>query len=125
MREMAILIAAAALEVGGDALVRWGLRSGQFLALVAGGVVLFVYGLTVNVPKWDFGRLLGVYIAVFFVVSQIVAVLFFHEKIKTPMLAGGVLIVAGGLVMTLWHPEAEIVAAQPAITKDLEAHVQK
>jgi small multidrug resistance family-3 protein len=114
MREMAILIVAAALEVGGDALVRWGLRGGQIFGLLAGGLVLFVYGLTVNVPKWDFGRLLGVYIAVFFVVSQLVALLFFHEKLKAPMIAGGILIIAGGVVMTVWHPEAEV-TAQPQV----------
>ncbi len=80
MRELSILLLAAILEVGGDALLRWGLRGGQTLGLVLGGVVLVVYGLTVNVPKWDFGKLMGLYIAMFFVVSQVVAVYFFNEK---------------------------------------------
>lgn len=57
-------------------------------------------------PKWDFGRLLGVYIAVFFVVSQLIAHFFFDERIRKPMLVGGALIIAGGLVMTFWHEEA-------------------
>jgi small multidrug resistance family-3 protein len=85
MKEVLILIGAAGLEVGGDALVRWGIRGGQNIGFVLGAVVLFAYGLLVNLPKWDFGRLLGVYIALFFVVSQIVAYFFFHEKVKTPM----------------------------------------
>jgi small multidrug resistance family-3 protein len=105
MRELFILVAAAVLEVGGDSLVRWGVRGGQTMGFVLGAIVLFAYGLVVNVPKWDMGRLLGVYIAVFFVVSQIIAYFFFHEKIKLPMLVGGALIVAGGAVMTFWHVE--------------------
>ena len=82
MKEFLILIAAAVLEVGGDALVRWGVRGGQSMGFILGALVLFAYGLIVNVPKWDFGRLLGVYIALFFVVSQIIAYFFFHERIK-------------------------------------------
>ena len=102
MRELILLTAAAILEVGGDALIRWGLRGGQNFGFVLGTVVLFGYGLTVNVPKWDFGRLLGVYIAAFFVVAQLAAYFFYHESPKTPMLVGGVFIVAGGMIMTFW-----------------------
>lgn len=113
MRELLILSLAALLEVGGDALVRWGLRGGHALGLILGGAALFGYGLTVNLPKWDFGRLLGVYIAAFFVVAQLVAYFFYHERIKTPMLVGGALIVAGGLVMTFWHEDA--ISPQPIL----------
>ena len=102
MRELAILTIAAALEVGGDALIRKGLREGQYLYLLFGAIVLFVYGLTVNLPKWDFGQLLGVYIAAFFVVAQVVAYFIFHEEVQTPMLVGGAFIIVGGLVMTFW-----------------------
>jgi small multidrug resistance family-3 protein len=70
--------------------------------LILGGVVLWLYGITVNAPGWNFGRLLGVYIAVFFVMSQVVAVCVFHEPISSPMLIGGALIVAGGLVLSYW-----------------------
>ncbi len=106
MREMFYLVLAALLEVGGAALVRFGLRSGRWIGLVAGAAVLFAYGLSVNLPKWDFGRLMGVYIALFFVVAQVVAVAVFHEKIRLPMLVGGLLIVAGGVLMTVWRVEA-------------------
>jgi small multidrug resistance family-3 protein len=105
MRELLILTTAAALEVAGDALVRWGLRDGKWIGFALGAVVLFAYALIVNTPKWDFGRLLGVYIAVFFVVAQGAAALFYGEKIKLAMLVGGALIAAGGLVMTFWHAE--------------------
>ena len=119
MKEVLILIGAAALEVGGDALVRWGVRGGSNLGFVLGAIALFAYGLLVNVPKWDFGRLLGVYIALFFVVSQIVAYFFFHEKIKTPMLVGGALILAGGMVMTFWHVDVD--TASNSSTPSLES----
>ena len=104
MREALFLALAAVLEVGGDALVRWGLKSGRWIGLALGAGVLFGYGLSVNLPRWDFGRLMGVYIAAFFVVSQAVAVVFFHERLQAPTLVGGALIVAGGLLITVWRP---------------------
>ena len=64
-----ILIAAAALEVGGDALVRTGLRGHGWPLIVAGCLTLGGYGLVVNLVRWDFSKLLGVYVAVFAVVS--------------------------------------------------------
>ena len=102
MAAFAILLLAALLEAGGDALVRYGLRGGRVAGLVLGAVVLAAYGIVVNLPRWDFGRLLGVYIALFFLVSQAIAVWVFHEPLPVPRLIGGALIVAGGLVLTLW-----------------------
>ena len=104
MREAAFLVLAAILEVGGDALTRWGLKSGKWVGLVLGAAVLFGYGLSVNLPKWDFGRLMGVYIAVFFIVAQIVALVFFKERFSMPALVGGAFIIAGGVIMTVWRP---------------------
>ena len=101
------LAAAAGLEAGGDALVRGGLfgqtpaRRALFLAL--GALVLFAYGCFVNLPRWDFGRLLGVYVAAFFVVAQAINWAGFGQKPTLPILVGGGLIVAGGLVITLWR----------------------
>ena len=103
MREIALLVLAACLEVGGDALVRMGLQGGKVWGLVLGAIVLTLYGVSVNLPKWDFGKLMGIYIALFFIVSQVVAVVAFHDKIKTPTLVGGALIVAGGIVLTFWQ----------------------
>src|SRR5215469_13036757 len=69
-----LLFLAAALEAGGDALVRLGLHGGSPAArigfLAAGAAVLFAYGLAVNLPAWNFGRLLGVYVTLFFLVAQ-------------------------------------------------------
>jgi hypothetical protein len=54
-----IFLAAAALEVGGDALVRQGLRGNRWILIVAGCIALSGYGLVVNLVMWDFSRLLG------------------------------------------------------------------
>lgn len=102
-----MLLLAASLEAGGDALVRLGLHSPQSGTRIglfaAGAAVLFLYGLSVNAPSWDFGRLLGVYVTLFFVVAQVINFLVFHTKPGMPILVGGILIVAGGLTMTLWE----------------------
>jgi len=103
MKEAAFLVLAAILEVGGDALTRWGLKSGRWIGLALGAAVLFGYGLSVNLPKWDFSRLMGVYIALFFVVAQIVAVAFFRERLTLPTIVGGILIMAGGILITVWR----------------------
>jgi len=61
------------------------------------------YGFMVNLSRWDFSRLMGVYIAVFFVVSQVMSVVVFRERLHAPALVGGALIVTGGLLLTFWH----------------------
>lgn len=103
-----ILFAAAVLEAAGDALVRSGLEAaslGRRLALfAAGAVALFAYGYAVNAPRWDFGRLLGIYVVFFFVVAQAISWLGFGQKPSLPILVGGAFIVAGGLILSLWHP---------------------
>jgi len=92
-------IAAAVLEVGGDALIRRGLRGGGYALVVAGFAVLGIYGLVVNLVKWDFARLLGAYVAFFAVVSVLVGAVFFKETVSAPTWLGLALIVAGGLVI--------------------------
>lgn len=102
-----LLACSAVLEAGGDALVRTGLHGAAlatrigFLAL--GAAVLFGYGVAVNLPPWDFGRLLGVYVALFFVVAQAINLIFFGVAPKPPVLLGGTLIVAGGMVVAFWR----------------------
>ena len=101
LRTLFLLVISAALEVGGDAGMRAGLH-GRRSGFVIGILLLALYGIFVNLPKWDFGRLMGIYIAIFFLVSQAIAVFSFHENLKAPTLVGGALIIAGGLVLTFW-----------------------
>lgn len=100
MQTAIALLMAALLEVGGDALTRMGLRE-RPVFLAAGALALFIYGVVVNQGRFDFGRLMGVYIAVFFLVSQIVAFAFFRDIPNYKTLAGGLLIVIGGAVIML------------------------
>ena len=100
LKTLAILILAAALEVGGDALVRIGLR-GPAYWMAAGALVLFAYGILVNQSGVDFNRLMGIYIAVFFVVSQVISFLFFKQIPDDRILLGGGFIVTGGLLILL------------------------
>ena len=92
------LIFAAALEVGGDALVRLGLEGSRYW-MAAGAIGLFAYGLVVNVTRLDFNRLMGVYIVIFFVVSQIISWAVFGQLPDDRIVVGGGFIVAGGLLM--------------------------
>lgn len=99
-----ILLACACLEAGGDALIRHGMysRSGAMRGAVyaAGALILFAYGWLVNRPPWSFGSLLGIYMALFFVVAQAIAFAAFGEKPDIRIIAGGLLIVAGGIVIS-------------------------
>lgn len=100
MQTAIALLAAALLEVSGDALTRIGLRERPLL-LAGGALTLFIYGVVVNQGRFDFGRLMGAYIAVFFLVSQVVSFAFFRDVPDYKTVAGGLLIVIGGAVIML------------------------
>jgi small multidrug resistance family-3 protein len=100
MQTAIALLAAALLEVSGDALTRMGLRE-RPLFLAAGALTLFIYGVVVNQGRFDFGRLMGAYIAVFFLVSQVVSFAFFRDLPDGKTIAGGLLIIIGGAVIML------------------------
>jgi hypothetical protein len=101
-----VLAIAAYLEVQGDACFQSGLyhSSGmrRFGWFFAGMVVLVCYSLFLNSSKVDFGKLLGIYVVLFFLVAQVVAKLQFHQSPSKPIYLGGAFIVIGGLVMTFW-----------------------
>jgi len=102
MREFAFLIIAALLEVGGVAFVRSGLKDSRIIWFILGAIVLISYAVCVNSSKWNFGRMLGIYIAVFFVVSQFLSIVVFSETLRIPTLIAGILIISGGLVLTFF-----------------------
>ena len=94
-----IFVAAATLEVGGDAIIRKGLRGGS-LAVVAGGLAMVaLYGLVVNIVTWDFSKLLGVYVAFFALFSVLFGRFLFGESVPVSTWFGLTLIVLGGLVI--------------------------
>jgi drug/metabolite transporter superfamily protein YnfA len=100
-----VLLLAAVLEAGGDALVRAGLQLNvlwqRAVLFTCGAVVLFAYGWTVNAPPWDFGKLLGVYVVFFFVIAQLISWLIFKHTPSFTVLFGGALIIAGGVVIAI------------------------
>jgi len=97
-----LLLGAALLEAGGDWMVRRGIHAFSWqraLWFVMGAGLLFVYGWTVNRPPWNFGELLGLYVVFFFLAAQATSYFLLKETLRGPVLAGGLLIVSGGLVI--------------------------
>ena len=104
---LAFLVVAAFLEAFGDSFFQAGFYRAtgwwRLAAIVAGAVVLAAYGSVVNLPRWDFGKLIWVYVAVFFLIAQVLNKVRFGQSPTPPIYAGGALIVAGGLVITFWR----------------------
>src|ERR1700748_2812516 len=100
---ISILVLAAALEAGGNAIIRGGLHSQSVgrrsLLFMVAALVLLAYGWCVNTPPWDFGKLLGLYVVFFFLFAQVFSWLIFKQAPSTTILIGGTLIVAGGVVI--------------------------
>ena len=101
-----LLLFAALLEAGGDAIIRKSLfeyaglaRSGLFLTGVS---VLAAYGTFLNLAPLEFGQVVGLYIAILFVVWQAINYLAFGQPPSWPVLVGGMLIVVGGLIVSFW-----------------------
>ena len=101
---LAVLVTAAFLEAYGDSSFQSGLyRSrgiGRILLCLMGATALTLYGLAVNLPRWNFGRLLGVYAVVFFICAQIIARVRFGQSPSLAVIVGGALIIAGGFIIT-------------------------
>jgi hypothetical protein len=102
------LLIATTLEVSGDAVVRMAIydHAGPLrLALfLAGAALLLGYGSALNLAPFDFGRVVGLYIATLFVVWQVINFVAFRSVPTMPILVGGGLIVAGGAIVTFWQP---------------------
>ena len=100
MAILALLVLAAALEIGGDAAIRRGLVDLGWSRVALGAAALVAYGVVVNANRTlAFGRVMGLYIAVFFIVSQVLGFAVFAERPSAGLLVGGALIVAGGIVI--------------------------
>jgi small multidrug resistance family-3 protein len=94
-----VFVGAALLEVGGDAVIRRGLRGQKIGFVLLGFATLGCYGLLVNSIKWDFSKLLGVYVGFFALVSVLFGWLVFREKIPCSTWLGLGLIMAGCMVV--------------------------
>src|SRR5580658_840085 len=99
-----VLLIAAALEAGGDALMRVGLHKNalgqRVLWFALAAIVLFAYGWTVNAPPWDLGKLIGIYVVFFFLIAQLISWVVFKQTPSLAIWVGGALIVVGGIVIS-------------------------
>ena len=110
LQAIAFLVAATVLETSGDAVVRMALydhpgmtaiRIGLF---VLGALLLFGYGTFLNLAPLEFREVVGLYIAILFIVWQVINFAFFRTLPTLPVLAGGAPIVTGGAIVSFWKP---------------------
>jgi small multidrug resistance family-3 protein len=103
-----LLVIATTLEVSGDAVVRMGIYNHvgvvRVVLLLAGAALLLGYGSFLNLAPFDFGRVVGLYLATLFVVWQLINFIAFRALPTMPILVGGALVIAGGAIITFWKP---------------------
>jgi len=100
------ILMATIFEVSGDAIIRMAIykHSGMIrLGLASmGAVMLFTYGVSLNMAPFEFGQVVGLYIAILFLVWQIINFIAFQALPTLPILLGGAFVVAGGMIITFW-----------------------
>ena len=94
-----IFAGAALLEVGGDAVIRRGLRGGKPGFVIAGFVTLGCYGLLVNSIKWNFSKAFGAYVGFFALASVLTGWMVFREHVSPSTWVGLALVMAGCLII--------------------------
>jgi hypothetical protein len=103
---LALLLLATTLEVSGDAVVRVAIYNhvgvSRLGVMLAGAALLFGYGFSLNLAPVEFRQVVGLYTAILFVVWQSINFIVFRTLPNLPILVGGALIVAGGLIVTFW-----------------------
>ena len=103
------LLIATILEVTGDAIIRKCIYNHTGTARIAfglvGAILLFGYGFFLNLAPVEFGKVVGLYIATLFVVWQVITYITFKSVPSLPIIVGGILVVAGGLIITFWKPK--------------------
>jgi small multidrug resistance family-3 protein len=97
--EVAVMLAAAIFEVGGDAMIRAGMRGYGWLLGGLGVATLGAYGIVVNLLGIDFSKLLASYVAFFAIVSVAFGRLLFAEEVPGSTWAGlGVILLGSAIV---------------------------
>src|SRR3984885_5901156 len=106
MHPVVFLLIATTFEVSGDALVRMGiyqhLGTSRLAYFLAGAALLFGYGFSLNMAPLEFGKVVGLYIATLFIVWQVINAIVFRSFPTIPIMVGGALVVAGGLIVSFW-----------------------
>jgi small multidrug resistance family-3 protein len=96
---MIVMLIAASCEVGGDALIRAGLRGRGWIVAALGVAILGAYGVIVNLLPMDFSRLLATYVAFFAAVSVLFGKVVFHDSVPSSTWAGLAVILAGSAII--------------------------
>jgi small multidrug resistance family-3 protein len=99
LAQLAILVFAAVFEVGGDALIRAGMRGEVVWLIALGFCALGSYGLVLNQIPIDFSKLLGVYVGLFALVSILFGKVLFHEAIANSTWLGLGVVLAGSAII--------------------------
>ena len=90
---------AAIFEVGGDAVIRMGIKSNSVILMLLGAVTLGGYGLIVNSVDWTFAKIFGVYVGAFALVAVLFGKFLFREQIPLSTWIGLAIIISGGMVI--------------------------
>ena len=96
---LVVLVASAVLEVGGDAVIRRGLRGGGLALVALGMAILSAYGALVNLLDIHFAEVLGAYVGIFAVVSVLAGAALFKDRVAASTWIGLAFILAGSLVI--------------------------
>ncbi|HEY0803275.1 MAG TPA: hypothetical protein VGD54_20740 [Steroidobacteraceae bacterium] len=105
---LVLLVIATTLEVSGDAIVRIAIfnHAGaiRIALFLAGAALLLGYGTFLNLAPFEFGQVVGLYLATLFVVWQVINFIAFRVLPTVPILVGGTLIIVGGAITAYWKP---------------------
>lgn len=105
-RVYVFLFVAALLEVLGDSYFSSALHrtsgAARWTSFLVGAAILSLYGVVVNLSKWDFGTLLGVYVFFFYTAAQLVNWIRFKQAPGLPAFVGWLLMGAGAAVIRFW-----------------------
>jgi hypothetical protein len=103
MKIFAFVLVATMFEAAGDAVIRISLNHGstayRVIFYIVGSVLLALYGTSLNLAPVEFAEVTGLYIALLVVMFQIANFVFFRTAPTGGVLAGGSLVIAGGLLM--------------------------
>jgi small multidrug resistance family-3 protein len=106
MKVFLFVLLATVLEATGDAIVRIALKESSTPARIGlfliGGIFLTLYGTSLNLAPVEFAAVTGMYVATLFVVFQITNYVFFRTLPTGAVMVGGILILTGGLIVSLW-----------------------
>jgi|HubBroStandDraft_2_1064218.scaffolds.fasta_scaffold228411_2 drug/metabolite transporter superfamily protein YnfA len=99
--EVGVMLVAALCEVGGDAMIRVGLRGRGWILVAIGVLTLAAYGVVVNLLPGDFSKLFAMYVAFFAVVSVMFGRLVFRDAVPLTTWVGLGVILAGSAIVQL------------------------